>query len=127
MIYGIGTDIVERARIEKLWDEHGQAFAKRILTKYELDALAKQTKNSAAFITKRFAAKEAIAKALGTGFRDQVLITQVGIETDPNGKPQVAFYGITKQFVATLGVAQVHISISDEADYVVAFAIAMSS
>lgn len=127
MIYGIGTDIVERARIEKLWDEHGQAFAKRILTEYELEALAKQTKNSVAFITKRFAAKEAISKALGTGFRDQVLITQVGIETSPNGKPQVAFYGVTKQFVATLGVSHVHISISDEADYVVAFAIAISS
>lgn len=127
MIYGIGTDIVKCARIERMWHEHGQAFAKRILTEYELNALSKLKANHAAFLAKRFAAKEAIAKALGTGFRDEILITQVGIETEFNGKPKAAFYGSTSTYVATLGIDQVQISISDEADYVVAFAIAISA
>ena len=80
-----------------------------------------------AFLAKRFAAKEAVVKALGTGFRDQVLITQVGIETDLKGKPKVAFYGNTELYVATLGIADIQVSISDEADYVIAFVIAISA
>lgn len=127
MIYGIGTDIVQCSRIEKMWLEHGMSFAKRILTEYELSVLQQQKTNQVAFLAKRFAAKEAVAKALGTGFRDQVLITQVGIETDLKGKPQVAFYGNTELYVATLGIADIQVSISDEADYVIAFVIAISA
>lgn len=127
MIYGIGTDIVQCSRIEKMWLEHGMSFAKRILTEYELSVLQQQKTNQVAFLAKRFAAKEAVAKALGTGFRDQVLITQVGIETDLKGKPKVAFYGNTELYVATLGIADIQVSISDEADYVIAFVIAISA
>lgn len=127
MIYGIGTDIVQCSRIEKLWDKYGMSFAKRILTDYELSVLNLQKTNQVAFLAKRFAAKEAVAKALGTGFRDQVLITQVGIETDLKGKPCVAFYGNTQLYIDTLSIADIQVSISDEADYVIAFVIAISS
>ena len=127
MIYGIGTDIVQCARIERMWTEHGMSFAKRILTDYELNVLEQQKNKQVAFLAKRFAAKEAVSKALGTGFRDQVLITQVGIETDQMGKPKVVFYGNTNLYVATLGIADIQISISDETDYVIAFVIAISS
>lgn len=127
MIYGIGTDIVRCSRIEKLWDKYGMSFAKRILTDYELSVLNLQKTNQVAFLAKRFAAKEAVAKALGTGFRDQVLITQVGIETDLKGKPRVAFYGNTQLYIDTLSIADIQVSISDEADYVIAFVIAISS
>lgn len=122
-IYGIGTDIVKCARIEKLWQEHGEHFARRILTDYELAAFAQQKTNQVGFLAKRFAAKEAVAKALGTGFRDHVLLTQVGIETDPLGKPSVEFYDKSKQYFASLGKLGVYISIADEEDYVVAFVI----
>jgi holo-[acyl-carrier protein] synthase len=122
-IYGIGTDIVQCERINKLWAEHGINFAQRILTDYELAAFADQKTNQVGFLAKRFAAKEAIAKALGTGFRDDVFITQVGIETDSKGKPVVKFYAKTKEYVANQNIIDVHISISDESEYVVAFVI----
>lgn len=122
-IYGIGTDIVKCERIATMWNEHGDNFARRILTNYELQAFAAQKNNQIAFLAKRFAAKEAIVKALGTGFRDSVFLTQVGIETDLVGKPTVVFYGETKEYVDSLGLFDVHISLSDELDYVVAFVI----
>src|SRR3990167_5452370 len=110
MIYGIGTDIVKIARIDRMWKEHGEHFARRILTAYELAAFSEQKNNQVAFLAKRFAAKEAIAKALGTGFRDDILLTQVGIETDNVGKPSVVFYGKTQEYVAKLGNLDVQIS-----------------
>lgn len=122
-IYGIGTDIVKVERIEEMWATHGVNFARRILTEHELDMLAQQKTKHAAFLAKRFAAKEAIAKALGTGFRDDVIITQLGIETDANGKPNVMFYGVTKDYIQTLGKLEIDISLSDEAEYVIAFVI----
>jgi holo-[acyl-carrier protein] synthase len=122
-IYGIGTDIVKSERIASMWAAHGMAFARRILSEYEMQMLAKLKTCQASFISKRFAAKEAVAKALGTGFRDQVLITQIGIETDGKGKPSVEFYGTTKAYVTGLGVLDIQISLSDETEYVVAFVI----
>jgi holo-[acyl-carrier protein] synthase len=122
-IYGIGTDIVKSARIAQLWQQHGDAFLARILTEYEAKAFAALKNNQIAFLSKRFAAKEAVAKALGTGFRDQVLLTQLGIETDPSGKPNVVFYGQTQDYISSIGNLTVQISISDEAEYVVAFVI----
>ncbi len=122
-IYGIGTDIVQCDRINKLWQEHGINFAQRILTTHELQVFAEQKTNHVGFLAKRFAAKEAVAKALGTGFRDDVFITQVGVETDSKGKPVIKFYEKTKEFVASQNIKDVHISISDESEYVVAFVI----
>lgn len=122
-IYGIGTDIVQCERINKLWTEHGIDFAQRILTEHELKVFADQKNNHVGFLAKRFAAKEAVAKALGTGFRDDVFITKIGIETDSKGKPIVKFYDKTKDYVATQNITDVHISISDESEYVVAFVI----
>ena len=122
-IFGIGTDIVQSARIASMFHEHGDKFPLRILTEYEFAAYSELKNNQVAFLAKRFAAKEAIAKALGTGFREQVLLKQVGIETDPNGKPSVVFYGTTKAFVETLGKLDIHISLADEAEYVVAFVV----
>lgn len=126
-IYGIGTDIVKCSRIANLWHKYGMRFAEKILTEYELQALQQQKTNQVNFLAKRFAAKEAVAKALGTGFRDTVLITNVGIETDSFGKPSVAFYGTTKKNFVGLDKFDVHISLADETEYVVAFVIILSS
>jgi holo-[acyl-carrier protein] synthase len=122
-IYGIGTDIIKCDRIAQLWHEHGASFARRILSPYELTVLQAQKHHQVNFLAKRFAAKEAVVKALGTGFRGDILITQIGIETDGNGKPSVVFYGSTKDYVATLGALDFKISLADEAEYVVAFVI----
>lgn len=124
-IYGIGTDIVKCDRIEKAWLDHGIGFAKRILSTNEITVLQQLTNNQAAFLAKRFAVKEAVVKALGTGFRDDVLLTQMGINTDGLGKPTVEFFGATKQYIEKLGNFIIQISIADEAEYVVAFAIAI--
>jgi len=122
-IYGIGTDIVKCARIEKLWHEHGENFCRRILSEYEFQAFLNQKSNQVGFLAKRFAAKEAVVKALGTGFRDAVLLTQVGIETDDKGRPTVVFYGKTKDYVDSLGKFEVQISLADEEEFVVAFVV----
>lgn len=122
-IYGIGTDIVQIKRIQDMWDAHGLTFARKVLSTYELEALDAQKTKHAAFIAKRFAAKEAVAKALGTGFRDEVIITQIGVETANNGKPELMFYGKTREYINALENLEFHVSLSDEADYVVAFVI----
>lgn len=122
-IYGIGTDIVKCDRIASAWQDHGVAFARRILGETEIEALQKLSINQAAFLAKRFAAKEAVVKALGTGFRDDILLTQIIINTDDLGKPKVSFTGKTKQYIEKLGNLNVQVSIADEAEYVVAFAI----
>ncbi len=122
-IYGIGTDIVQIQRIDKMWQEHGDTFARKILSNNELEELAKQKVKQVAFLAKRFAAKEAVAKALGTGFRDDVIITQIEVIADDLGKPTVSFIGSTKEYVSTLDLNTINLSLSDEHDYVVAFVI----
>ncbi len=126
-IYGIGTDIVKCARIANLWQQGGENFARRILSAVELGIFTadihKNTEKAVAFLAKRFAAKEAVAKALGTGFRDEVFLTHIGIVADSYGKPEVELYGATKEYVAGLGNLQITLSIADEEDYVVAFVV----
>lgn len=122
-IFGIGTDIVKFSRISAIAAKYETRFACRILSASELDKYNKLTKSKTRFLAKRFAAKEAIAKALGTGFRDQVQLKQMAIDTNDLGKPYVTFYGPTKEFVSKLGDISVHISISDEDEYVLAFVI----
>lgn len=121
-IHGIGTDIVDTQRIIKIWERYGHRFAQHILAASEMaDLMA--NKNPARLLAKRFAAKEAIAKALGTGFRGEVLLTNIAICHDNLGKPKVEFLGSTQEFVTTFGDLHVQVTIADEEKYVVAFAI----
>ena len=120
-IFGIGTDIVEIARIERIWQRYGQRFAKHILGEAELVELARH-RQPARLLAKRFAAKEAVAKALGTGFSNSVYLPQICIVKDTLGKPNVVFTHATKKYVETLGHITSHISISDEIHYAIAFA-----
>lgn len=121
-IVGIGTDLVSIARIKTIWNRYGMNFAHRILTKNELEAL-QQNKNPIHFLAKRFAAKEAVAKALGTGFRPNgILLTEIGVMNDSLGRPYLEFTGYTKQEIDRLKV-KAHISLSDERDYAMAFVI----
>lgn len=129
-IIGIGTDLVAIARIETIWNRFGMHFARRILTENELDSLtnhliknASNSKNPIHFLAKRFAAKEAVAKALGTGFRPEgILLTEIGVRNDELGRPYLEFFGHTKEVFDKLKV-KTHISLSDERDYAMAFVI----
>src|SRR5580692_7573115 len=92
MILGIGTDLCDIRRIERTLERHGERFIQRIFTPVER-ALAERRANRAATYAKRFAAKEACAKALGTGFRDGVFFRDLGVVNLPSGKPTMALTG----------------------------------
>lgn len=122
MIFGIGTDIVEYARIAALWAHYGERFAARILSERELPELEGQA-DPARFLAKRFAAKEAFAKAVGSGMRPPVGFQRIGVTHDGLGKPVLQFDEVLRKHLAQLGINGHHVSISDERDFVVAFVV----
>lgn len=126
MIYGIGTDIVEYARIEALWARYGRRFAERLLSGQELPELGAHT-DPARFLAKRFAAKEAFAKAVGSGMRYPVTLCRIGVMHDGLGKPVLQFDETLRAYLAQLGVSGHHLSISDERDMIVAFVVLESN
>ena len=123
MIHGVGTDVVQVSRMEAVWKRHGETFARRILMPQELQGFA-LTKNPVRFLAMRFAAKEAIVKALGTGFRHGVWVRDVGMVPDLRGKPCVIFSPRGVAVCRQLGVGEAHVSLTDEAGLVVAMAVA---
>ena len=120
MIYGIGTDIVHVNRMHENLDKYGDKFARRILTDSEFDEF-KDKKDKAAFLAKRFAAKEATAKAMGTGFSGGLSLHHIGVEHDDAGKPILAFLDVAEKFLYEKKIKQTHLSLADERDYAVAF------
>jgi len=122
MIIGIGTDIVKVERIEAAIARHGIAFAERILSAQELAEYIAHL-YPARFLTKRFAAKEAFAKATGQGLRDPVSLRRITVSHDSFGKPALVFDADLKLFLQKLGVISHHLSISDERDTAVAFVV----
>jgi len=122
MIVGIGTDIVSVARIEAAIEKHGQAFAERILRESELSEYIESSQKSR-FLSKRFAAKEAFAKATGQGLRHPVSLQQMAVSHDELGKPIFLFAQELSAHLLQLGVARHHLSISDERDTAVAFVV----
>lgn len=125
-IIGIGTDLVAIHRISTLWERFATAFARRILTQGELTDLV-TTKNPVPFLAKRFAAKEAVAKALGTGFRPHgILLSEIGIRNDDLGRPHLTFTGNAASELAKRNIVETHVSLSDEREYALAFVILLS-
>jgi holo-[acyl-carrier protein] synthase len=122
MIKGIGTDMVEIARIEGLLSRHGEAAARRILAPSELAAF-QVSREPARFLAKRFAVKEALAKALGTGLRAPVLLSAIAIVHDELGKPELSLSVELQQFCDARGLRAQHVSISDERHYALAFVV----
>ena len=120
MMFGIGTDLVHIPRMQALLDKHGDKIALRILSETEYLAF-QQAKNQAGFLAKRFAAKEATAKALGTGFRDGLSLRHIEVSNDKNGKPEVQFLERGRELIAELNIGRSMISLSDEKDYAIAF------
>ncbi len=122
MIVGIGVDIAETARVEKLNAKYGQRFAQRILTADELLEFDRR-KHSSSYLATRFAAKEAVAKALGTGIGEQLSFHSIQIDNDNQGKPLLRFLGTAVDLIAGLNIKNAMISLSDEKHYVVAMVV----
>jgi holo-[acyl-carrier protein] synthase len=120
MIYGIGTDIVHVARMQQNLDKFGERFAARILTEQEL-ADYSHAARPAHFLAKRFAAKEATAKAMGTGFRNGLSLRHIEVGHDTHGKPLLILTGQAEALASQCGICESHLSLADENEYAVAF------
>jgi holo-[acyl-carrier protein] synthase len=122
MIFGIGTDIVEVARIEASIEKFGDEFAKRILVDSEFSGY-QASHIKPRFLAKRFAAKEAFAKALGTGLRAPATFQNIAVSHDELGKPILILATELQVFLQTKNITQTHISISDEKNLATAFVV----
>ncbi|MEQ4673952.1 holo-ACP synthase [Providencia vermicola] len=115
-IVGLGTDIVEITRIESVIERTGDSLAKRILTEKEFLQYQQQAK-PARFLAKRFAVKEAAAKALGTGIRNGLAFNQFEVTNDELGKPLLNLKGEALKLAESLSATHFHVSITDERHY----------
>jgi holo-[acyl-carrier protein] synthase len=113
MIYGVGTDVVEIARIEQALGRFGERFATRILCPPELERFRKH-RLPANYLAKRFAAKEAFTKALGTGINAPANWHGVWVRNLPSGKPVLEFSDALNKLLSQRGVASSHLSLTDE-------------
>jgi len=126
MIFGIGTDIVRVDRFESMWARYGERFSERLLSERELPELVAHT-DPARFLAKRFAAKEAFAKAVGSGLRVPVSLRRISVTHDGLGKPVLQFDEVLRLHLAQLGINGHHLSVSDERDMIVAFVVLESN
>ncbi|MCK6435838.1 holo-ACP synthase [Rivihabitans pingtungensis] len=122
MILGIGTDLVDIARMRAALDLHGERFARRILSPAEWPDW-ESSKEPARLLAKRFAAKEAFAKASGQGLRAPVTLGALAVTHDALGRPGWAFADELAQWLTARGVQRCHLSISDERAQCLAFVV----
>lgn len=124
MIFGIGTDILQIERIQKVFDRHGERFVTHLLMPEEHSAY--QTKSRGVrFLAMRFAAKEAIVKAMGTGFAHGMWLRDVGVVQNAWGRPEIVWSERGRDMCTKLGIGDSHITLTDEAGLVVAVAVLM--
>lgn len=127
MIYGVGIDLIEIGRIAQAYARHGDRFAQRILGPDEWERYMQRRQRSAsrglAFLATRFAAKEAISKALGLGMRQPMSWRSVQIVNAPSGRPQAVASGPLAEFLQARRL-RLHVSVTDERALAAAYAIA---
>ena len=121
MIHGVGTDICRVARFERMIEKYGDRPARRVLGGGEFGEYSRAA-HPARFLARRFAAKEAFAKALGTGIREPVLFSAMRVDHDLMGKPYMACTGALAEMIASQALTA-HLSISDEAEFATAFVV----
>ena len=124
MIFGIGTDVVQLERVQAVYDRYGEHFVRRLLMPEE-EAGFRKYKRPVRFLAMRFAAKEAIVKALGTGFAHGIWIRDVGIQPNAWGRPEVIWSERGRALRDRLGAGDGHVTLTDEAGLVVAVAVLM--
>ncbi len=122
MIYGIGADLVDPSRIARSLERYGNKFARRILTDPEWEEYQNSSK-PALFLAGRFAAKEALSKAMGTGLRHPVNLDFITITHDALGKPYFQFHPELDRLISEKGIVNHYLSISDEMNLACAFVV----
>ena len=122
MIFGIGTDLVDLDRIKAIKSK--ASFAKKILGPQELATFKQMSSDQGIYyLGKQFAAKEAIAKAFGSGFTSPIFPQAIQILRNNSGKPEIVFSEEVKSYSEGLGITGSHVSLSDERNYLIAFAV----
>ena len=122
MIYGIGTDLVDIDRIKKI--KSLSAFAKKILGNHELKKYQQLTEGyNQSYLGKQIASKEAFVKALGTGFKKPIYPRDIQILRNSFGQPEVLLSDAAKTYVEDLGITKTHVSLADENNHLIAFAV----
>ena len=124
-VYGIGTDIVECSRVANMIDKHNELFIDRVYTPVEIDYCS-QRKSAVQHYAGRWAAKEAILKALGTGWAKGISWTDIEVHNEMGGQPRVRLAGGAKDICESKGITQILISISHCESYAIAFATALA-
>jgi holo-[acyl-carrier protein] synthase len=122
VIFGIGIDVVRLDRMERAYQRFGQRFVGRLLLPQEMNAF-ESNKRPARFLAMRFAAKEAVVKAMGTGFRHGMWIRDAGVVQNEWGRPEIIWSSRGAAMRDRLGIGEGHISLTDEAGLVVAVAV----
>ena len=125
-IVGIGTDIVECLRIGRMIEQHGELFLSRVYTEREL-RYCQARKRAVEHFAGRWAAKEAILKCLGSGWRKGLCWTDMEIRNDPSGQPVVLLCGAAKESAQQLRISDILLSISHCRAYATAYAVAVRS
>ncbi len=120
MIYGIGIDLVEINRIERIYKKWGDRFTNKILTPREKDSI---TGTISRYLASRFAAKEAFVKALGTGFSESIGLKDIEIISEPNNPPNIKLYGRPLEIQKQKGLKKIFLSISHEKNIAAAMVI----
>ena len=126
MIVGVGVDLTRASRIERALDRHGRRFVERILHPDERRACF-DSPRPARFLARRFAAKEAVAKACGTGIGAALGWHDVRVARCDSGQPRVDFGEACAPLRERLGIAGAHLSLADDGDYAIAFAVLVSA
>lgn len=124
MIFGVGIDILQADRVSGMYRAYGRRFAERILMPEELEMFDGQ-KRPERYLGMRFAAKEAVVKAMGTGFANGMWVRDTGVMPDRFGRPEIIFSSRGRARCDELGVGSGHLTLSDEAGLIVAVAILM--
>ncbi len=119
MIAGIGIDLVNISRVERILGEWGKRFQSKYFTQSEITH-SEAIKGSGLFFASNFAVKEAFSKAVGTGFRGGLRLSQVEVLRDVLGKPYINLYGKAWQIAQEMSVTSIHASISHDGEYAVA-------
>jgi holo-[acyl-carrier protein] synthase len=125
VIYGIGTDIVKLERFEQMYQRHGERLVKHLLLPEEL-VFFKDNKRPARFLAMHWAAKEAVVKAIGTGFAEGLWVRDTGYVPDGKGKPQIIWSATGHAVCQSLGIGAGHLTLSDDEGLIVAMAVLMA-
>lgn len=120
-----GIDLVDCPRIEQMIDRHGERFINRVFTKAE-QAYAEANRNKVEKLAGRFAAKEAVLKLMGTGWRGKIAWTDIEVKNNEMGRPEVTLAGQVKEIAERLGVEYISISITHTANFAIASAVALA-